>query len=63
MSLKDIIKQQEDISRNKIKCKCGHSILLGNQKRRICNWCGKWVYKDKRTEFEYKLKESIINDK
>ena len=42
---------------NKIKCKCGHTQLLGNQDRVICDWCKHWIYKDKRTEFKYKLKE------
>ena len=42
---------------NKIKCKCGHTQLLGNQDRVICDWCKHWIYKDKRTEFKHKLKE------
>ena len=41
---------------NKIKCKCGHTQLLGNQDRVICDWCKHWIYKDKRTEFKYKLR-------
>ena len=42
---------------NKIKCKCGHTQLLGKHDRAICDWCKHWIYKDKRTEFKYKLKE------
>ena len=42
-----------------IKCKCGHSVLLGKNKRIICTFCGRWVFKDKKDEFEYRLRERL----
>ncbi len=44
-----------------IKCKnCGHSILFeGN--RKICTYCGHWVYKNDKVEFEYNLKKILKN--
>ena len=48
------------LSKNSTKCKiCGHSVLLGRKDRKICSWCGNYIYKDDRTEFEYRLKEKV----
>lgn len=42
-----------------IKCpNCLHSILT-TRKKVLCNWCGAYVYKDKKLEFEDKLKASL----
>jgi hypothetical protein len=42
-----------------IKCpSCLHSILT-TKKKVLCNWCGKYVYKDKKLEFQEKLKASL----
>ena len=46
------------ITKGTIKCSCGHSILT-DKKKVLCNWCGKYVYKDKKLEFEDKLKASL----
>lgn len=41
-------------------CKfCGHTIVIVNVDRIVCNWCGHWVYKDNKTEFIYKMKEGL----
>lgn len=40
---------------------CGHSILFENKKNKIlCNHCGRYVFKNKKTEFEYRLKEQLL---
>ena len=44
-------------TKEKRKCECGHTQLLGMQDRVICNYCGKYIYKDDKTKFKYKLKE------
>lgn len=45
-----------------IKCKCGHSIIFVSWKtRKLCRWCGNWVFKNKREEFKYRLMEGIHN--
>ena len=46
----------------KVKCKhCGHSFPIGNTERQICNYCGNWVYKNKKIEFKYELQKRINN--
>lgn len=43
-----------------VKCKkCGHTILVARKDRIICSYCGNWVYKNDKTEFEYKMKEKL----
>ena len=53
-----------DIIKNRVKCPlCGHSITVMKKDRDICNVCYHWVYKNKKAEFKYKLKESILRRK
>lgn len=47
------------ISQHKVKCKCGHVIVMIDRPFKICNWCGKKVYRSKKDEFEDKLKKVI----
>lgn len=43
---------------DKVICKCGHRIrFFSGRDRIICNFCGNYVYKNKKSEFKYKLKE------
>lgn len=57
-SWKDDTRKFDSISEGTIKCACGHSILTHKQKI-LCNWCGNYAYKDKKLEFEEKLKRRI----
>ena len=45
------------------KCKCGKTVWIFNKDRAICSECGYYVYKDKKTEFIYKLKMYIEQEK
>lgn len=51
-------KKFNSVSLGTVKCSCGHSILT-DKKKTLCYWCGNYVYKDKRLEFEEKLKRRI----
>ena len=44
-------------------CKCGKRVMISKQDRALCSECGHWVYKDKQTEFKYKMKENLIKEK
>lgn len=55
-SLKDIIKLSDSQTKASIKCNCGHTILMPTKKDKIvCDWCGEYVFKDKETEFRYRM--------
>ena len=42
---------------------CGHSMLLGRKDKKPCSHCGWYVFKDKATEFQYRMKEKILKEK
>ena len=47
------------ISKFKVKCECGHVMVMVNKKSDVCDWCGRKVYRSKKDEFEDKLKKGI----
>ena len=54
------------IEREKYKryCKCGHYAYI-NPKSGVaeCSWCHNNIFKDKKTEFEYRMKENLYREK
>ena len=46
-------------AKNRTYCKCGHSIVFSNRRsNKICTWCGRLVFKNKRAEFNYRLDQA-----
>ena len=59
-SFKMIKKEYDAFQDYMVKCKCSHTLLFTGQKDRIiCSHCGNYVYKDKKTEMKYKVKELL----
>ena len=53
-------KRFNDITRCSQKCSCGHSVMItGKNSKTVCNWCGKYVFKNKKEEFEYRMREKL----
>lgn len=49
------------LSKSSVECaNCGHKMLLGRKEKRVCSWCHKYIFKDKKEEFEYRLKEKMV---
>jgi hypothetical protein len=46
-------------TKNSTKCKCGHTNFLGSRDKVICSWCNRYVFKNKRIEFMYRVGELI----
>ena len=64
LSNKEIIKKASEMTDHRKICKCGHSIPMTERtEKTICSWCGNYVFRDKKTEFEYRLKEQCKIDK
>ena len=58
LSFNEIAILSGEQTNNRKLCKnCGHSILLGRQDKKICTHCGCYVFKDKQTEFKYRMLE------
>lgn len=64
LSLKELVNLYEEKQKFRHICKCGHSVYIAN-KRGIteCNNCHNLVFKDKKTEFEYRMKQNLIKEK
>lgn len=45
-----------EVSKLKVKCKCGHTQTLFTDKA-ICDWCKNYIYRDKKQEFKDKMKQ------
>lgn len=59
-TFKQIEKYADKIQDYMVKCKCSHTMLFTRSKDRIiCSHCGNYVYRDKGTEFKYKMKERL----
>lgn len=66
MSPKDMNKYCSELEKYKVPCKCGHKmVILPTQKLnyRICSWCGRKVYKDKKSEFLDKITTQLQRSK
>lgn len=49
------MKKDNEAEKTKVKCKCGHSVYLLGEKKKICSWCGSYVYLTPMIEFKDKL--------
>ena len=47
------------LNEHKVKCECGHTMILIDREYTICGWCGRKVYRSKKDEFKDKLKKEI----
>lgn len=43
----------------KVRCKCGHTIVMVKRSKVLCSHCGHYVYKDKKEEFKDKMRKLI----
>jgi hypothetical protein len=46
-------------TKNSTKCKCGHTNFLGSRDKIICSWCNRYIFKNKRIEFMYRVGELV----
>lgn len=49
-----------ELDKVKYRCKCGHRVIIyNNREKSVCEWCGNYVFKNKKDEFKYRVKERI----
>ena len=53
------MKKEKWIERENVYiCKCGHRMLISHDMdKRLCKWCGVYVFKDEKEEFKYRFLE------
>lgn len=59
MNFKEDTKRLNQMWKENVRCKCSHTFVLGRKDRALCSHCGNWVYRNKETEFKYKLQEKM----
>ena len=53
-------KYADELSKLKVRCSCGHKVIIPLfVDKQICSWCGKYVFRDKHKEFNYRVIEFI----
>lgn len=64
LSLKEEQIYYEEKQKYRVYCKCGHTNTIINKRGyKLCSWCHNLVFKDKQTEFKYRLRQNIIKEK
>lgn len=60
-SFKEDDRMFEEYSKHKVKCKhCGHnSTMPVYVDKKICSWCGNYVFRTPEIEFKFRLTEKI----
>lgn len=49
---------------NSYKCKCGHTVLICKKDvKRLCSWCGRYVFINEKEECKYRIMEMLKNEK
>jgi len=52
----------EELTKYKVSCPCGHKTVFypfEKKDKKICSWCGHYVYINKRVEFKEKLRRLL----
>ena len=63
LTIKEYNRMCKEYSKVKYQCRCGHRVIIPKWvDKQICDWCGCYVFKNKKDEFNYRMKE-FLNDK
>ena len=64
LDFQEMRRKLDDIQKTAYKCKCGHTVIISNQvDKALCSYCKKLVFKDKKSEFKYRLKENQLRER
>jgi len=60
LTIKEFKKMTDEYEKVKYICKCGHRVVIPKWvDKQLCDWCGRYVFKDKKREFNYRISEQI----
>ena len=60
LTIKEFKRMTDEYEKVKYICKCGHRVVIPKWvDKQLCDWCGRYVFKDKKTEFKYRIMEAI----
>ena len=53
-------RMSNEYAKVKYTCHCGHRVIIPKWvKYQLCGWCGSYVFKNKKDEFEYRMNEKM----
>ena len=57
-------RQSDEYDKVKYICKCGHRVIIPESVDKIeCGWCHRYVFKTKKDEDLYRIKEKLKGEK
>ena len=61
LTVKEYERMTEEYDKVKYQCKrCGHKVIIPKWvDKQICDWCGYWVFKNKKDECIFRVKEKM----
>lgn len=60
---KEFSRMIDEYDKVKYKCKCGHRVVIPyNVDKQVCSWCKRYVFKNKKDEALYRIKEKMKNE-
>ena len=60
LTIKEFKRMTDEYEKVKYICRCGHRVVIPKWvDKQLCDWCGRYVFKDKKTEFKYRIMEAI----
>lgn len=64
MIYSNVEKQHQAFTTHSTRCKCGHSMLIATKDgKRLCRYCGEYVFINKEAELKFRNKEALIKAK
>lgn len=64
LSEEEYERMEHEYDKVKYSCTCGHRVVIPKWiDKGMCSWCGKYVFKNKKDEFKYRINEKLRKDK
>lgn len=63
LTKKEFSRMADEYDKVKYMCKCGHKVVIPAWvDKQVCSWCKRYVFKSKKDEVLYRIKERMKND-
>lgn len=60
LTIKEYQRMSDEYDKVKYRCKCGHRVIIPEWiDKQLCSHCGRLVFKDKKTEDLYRIREKL----
>lgn len=64
LTVKEYERMTDEYNKVKYQCKCGRKIIIPKWvDKKLCDWCGRYVFKSEKDEIKYRIREKMINGK